>query len=532
MRNKQQNLTQAGAVLLFSAIIVKLIGALFKIPLSADYALGDLGFGYFSSVYDLYIPIYTLALSGFPVAIARMIADFVGKKDFESEGKIFNLSFKMLILLGVLGSSIFFVVSLPLIISDNKQGLGYSLLAVAPAMIFCCITSVYRGYFEGHKNMIPTAISNIIEALGKLILGLSGAIITIRLTNNAALASAAALLGITIGTLISCLYLRHSFKKDNTISININERVYDRELSRKLISFLLPIAVASLSVGITAFIDSLTLKPQLEAVLLEDSANAHLLLKETLYSKVKPSEIPTLLYGIKGKAYTLFNLVPTLTTALGVGAVPLITECFAKNDIEDLKQNTNLCLKFSSVLSFPIAFGFMFMGEGITALLYGERSAMLGGKLLAFYGIAALFAGLSVPSTSLLQAASRQKTALINIVIGLAVKLSCNIVLTAVPQINVCGAAIGTAVCFMVIFLLNMIFIVRAFGFVPGISQVFLKPLLAAFACGGTAFIVKTFVNSGVGTVISIAVAAFVYIALLWLLNVIEKEEILQLIKH
>ena len=93
MKHKEQNLSQAGAILLVSAVIVKLIGALFKIPLSADYALGDLGFGYFSAVYDLYIPIYTLAFSGFPVAIARMVADFTAKNDTHNTRRIFLLSF-------------------------------------------------------------------------------------------------------------------------------------------------------------------------------------------------------------------------------------------------------------------------------------------------------------------------------------------------------------------------------------------------------------------------------------------------------
>ena len=119
MKFKEQNITKAGAVLLLSAIIVKIIGALFKIPLSANYALGDLGFGYFSSCYDLYIPIYTLALSGFPVAIAKMIADYTAQGDPGKVRSIFALSFKTLLSGGIIIALFIALISLPMIILSS-----------------------------------------------------------------------------------------------------------------------------------------------------------------------------------------------------------------------------------------------------------------------------------------------------------------------------------------------------------------------------------------------------------------------------
>lgn len=534
MKFEEQNITKAGTMLLFSAIIVKIIGALFKIPLSADYALGDLGFGYFSSCYDLYIPIYTLSLSGFPVAIAKIIADYTAQGENEKVRSVFAVSFKILLSGGVIIALFVAVMSLPIIILGSKDGnIGYSLLATAPSVVCCAVASVYRGYFEGLKNMTATAVSNIIEALGKLILGLSGAVITIRLTGNASLAAAATMLGITIGTVLSCFYLKFCFDRSNNIEppVNFREKVKDRAVLKELTVLLIPIAVASLSVGFTAFVDSVTLKPQLSAILKADPRNGEILLTGTRYENLPLNKIPTLLYGIKSKTHTLFNLVPTLTTALGMGAIPLVTENFVKHNRNELKNNVDTVLKISSILVMPISAGFISMGEGIMELLYGNMSSVLGGKLLLIYGIAALFAGLAVPTTSLLQAGSRQKIALYNIGFGMVAKLVCNLSLTGIVKINVLGAAIGTAVCFLIIFILNMFHIVKTFGFSPNIKTCFVKPLIASTFCGIVAFMCELIFDFRFSQVVSIAAGGVIYLVILAILRTISIKELKDIVK-
>lgn len=532
MKNKEQNLTQAGAVLLFSAIIVKIIGAVFKIPLSADYVLGDLGFGYFSAVYDLYIPVYTLALSGFPVAIAKVVADFVAKKDLENVRKTFLLSHKVLLCIGLI-STFAFLGLMPIFLVRGESGSVYSYIVASVSVFFCCIISVYRGYFEGFKNMMPTAVSSIIEALCKLLLGLSGAFVTMRLTGDPAISSAVALAGITLGTVLSCLYLKVTFKRNNHFAekIRFSDKVYDSSLLKRFIAVLIPVAISSLVVGITAFIDSVTLIPQLK-VLSQTSGNADFLLKGTLYSNIIPTEIPTLLYGIKGKAHTLFNLVPTLTSALGVGAVPLIAGYFADGDSKGLKRNVSQCLKYSAVLCMPIAFGFMFVGNGITELLYGAKSAELGGRLLSIYGVAALFGGMSIPTTSVLQAIGKQKNALLNIVLGITVKLLCNVILTPLIILNICSAAIGTSLCFVTVFALNIACLIKHMGLCFDIVGCLLKPLIASVLCGFTAYLISQIDgNFKIITAVAIMVAGMVYFAFLFLLKVIRKRELIEMIK-
>ena len=534
MKFKEQNITKAGAVLLLSAIIVKIIGALFKIPLSADYALGDLGFGYFSSCYDLYIPIYTLALSGFPVAIAKMVAAYTAKGETLKVRNVFAVSFKTLFSGGVIIAVFAALISLPIIILGSKDGnMGYSLLAIAPSIVCCAVASVYRGYFEGLKNMTATAVSNVVEALGKLFLGLSGAIITMRLTGNPSLAAAATMLGISVGTLFSCIYLKFCFDRSNNIypPVKLGKKVKDSEVLKELTVLLIPIAVASLSVVFTAFIDSVTLKSQLTAILNAEPQNSRILLKGTHYENVPLNQIPTLLYGIKSKTHTLFNLVPTLTMSLGMGAVPLVTENFVKHNKNELKNNVDTVLKISSILVMPISAGFISMGEGIMELLYGGMSSVLGGKLLLIFGIAALFAGLAVPTTSLLQAGNKPKTALYNIGFGMLAKIICNVSLTGIVKINVYGAAIGTALCFLLIFVLNMVCIVRACGFLPDIEVCFIKPLIASVMCGAVAFIFEKVFDFRFSQVISITAGGAVYLAVLIFFKAISIKELKDIVK-
>ena len=211
---KEQSLTQGAAVLLLSTVLVKLIGAFFKIPLSSDICLGDLGFGYFSFAYDIYTPVYTLALSGIPVAISKIISGFSLSEKADEADTALKIFKRVLLISGIAGFLLILILTKPLVFVTDKTGkTAYSMLAMAPAVIFCCLSSVYRGYYEGCRNMTPTAVSNVIEALSKVLLGLTAAFVTVKLTGNAALGAAAAMAGISAGTVLSYLYLRFSFSK-------------------------------------------------------------------------------------------------------------------------------------------------------------------------------------------------------------------------------------------------------------------------------------------------------------------------------
>lgn len=531
MSRKEQNLTGAAVIMLMSTVIVKIIGALFKIPLSSDYILGDLGFGYFSAVYDLYIPVYTLALSGFPVAIARMVAQYTADRYFKAADRVFKVSLKVLLFTGFAGFLIMSLISVPLVkFGITDRGAAYSLLAIAPAVLFCLAASVYRGYFEGLKNMIPTAISSIIESMGKFIFGLTAAVVVMKIYKNPAAAAAAAMAGITLGTFFSLCYLFIFYRKTPTVLSAGNSHedadLSDSHIMKTLIRISVPVAAASLSVSFTSLIDTLTLRRQLFSLLADNPDNALIMLEGTVYSGIDYREIPTLLYGIRGKAHTLFNLIPTLTAALGVGAVPIITDNFVKKDTAGLKKNADLVVKFSSVIAFPAAAGFVVLGRQIMELLYGESSSVLGGRILNVYGIAALFAGLTVPMTSLLQAMGKYTQALYNIAAGMLFKLILNVYLTRIIEINIMGSSAATALCYLLIFCLHLAILARNVGIRPDIKNCFVKPGIAAIICAGAAFALETVTDAKYSVILSVMMAAAVYFAALILMKTVKKEEI------
>lgn len=536
--SKKQNLEQGAAILLLSTVVVKLIGALFKIPLSSEICLGDLGFGYFSAAYDLFTPLYIMAISGFPVAISRIIADFNAKGMENEAERVFKVSRKTLAIIGVIGSFILLVSVIPFVSLTDRTGQSvYSVLAVVPAFMFLCIVSCYRGYFEGYSNMLPAAVSNVIEALGKLILGFSFAYITVKITGDLPLGAAAALAGITLGTLISAIYLHIRYKSDKNHLLSANPQsiaLSDIEIKRMIILTAVPIVLSSLSGSLVTLIDAFTVRWQLSITVTENFSKLSEIYSEvineynaTSLNKLSYLEFPTLLYGIRSKAYTLYNIVPTFTMALGVSAVPALSEAFAKKDTKRILKSSETVLKFASLIALPAGVGMFVLSKEIMALVYGAgASANLGGKMLMLYALAAVFSGLSVVLCSMLQALSLQKKALFNVFIGMVIKITGNLVLCSFVGVNIYGAVISTLLCYLAIFILNLLALIKLTGNFASVISVFLKPLIAALLCGVTAYFVSLIGENSLVCLLSVVVGGAVYIISLILFKAISKQEI------
>lgn len=521
------------AVLLISAVIVKLIGALFKIPLSSAHCLGDEGFGFFSSAYDLFSPLYSLAMAGLPVAVARTVSEHTAAGRYRDARLSYRLSRKFFLIAGIIGAAVFAALVIPFVrLTDATGKTAPALFAVAPAVLFSCILSAERGYYEGLNNMLPTAVSELTETLCKLILGLGAAFITVRLTGSTVWGAAAAMAGITVGTLFAFLYTRIYAKlKGDGITAEMLENSPEPQSGadtfKKMILLTLPIALTSLTVNIPPMIDALTVKSGLEG-LINGGTDLRGIYRSVFENGDMPdlSAFPVLLYGIRGKAYTVFNLVPAFTSVIGVGAVPAIAAAAARGNTAELKKNINTVLKTAALISLPAACGLIAIGGRITDFLYDtEASAVIGGEMLTVYGLAALFAGFLVPLGGILQAVGRQNAVLLNTAAGTAVKLIVNIIAVSVPKINVMGSALGTVLCFFVIFLLDIAVLIKAVGFAPDSVNVFLKPLASAVFCGLAARLTVMLGSSRGVTLLAVFAAALVYAALIIALKTVSESD-------
>ncbi len=510
--NAKQTLQEGAYLLMATAMITKIIGAFFKIPLSSDICLGDLGFGYFSAAYDLLSPITTLALTGFPVAVSYFISSYVAAKDYSSVGQVIAISKRFLIKVSIIGFVLMGIFIYPYMrLTSSSTEYLYGLIAILPSILFCGVLSLFRGYFQGFLDMKPYAVSNLIEVTLKLILGFGFAIAIVKLTGNVAFAAGGALFGITLGTAFSTLYIYLRYKKHSKkYQFNIVDlRNKDSsELKRSIIVLSLAVALSSLTGCIISFVDTMTVRPILNGLITSDTDYF-----KSVYSSLmedgKIENIPTVLYGIRSKAFAFFNIIISLCMALGVSVVPNISD--SCDEVFSVSKKINTSLRLTSLITFPSAFGFIFLGKRIMMLIFGEgQSAEIGGNILELYGVAALFAGFSIVIGNILQSRKKYLTYLVTIIFATAIKILLNFVLGNITILNIYANVISTIVFFAVIFIVNL-FTLSKYESFDILKGVFLKPLISALLCGISSYLISLIGNSKAYTVLAILVAVLVY---------------------
>ncbi len=240
--------------------------------------------------------------------------------------------------------------------------------------------------------------------------------------------------------------------------------------------------------------------------------------------KVNSIDISTYLYGIRSKAFTLFYLVPTLTMSLGVSAVPVISESRAVKENEMLKNSCEFSLKVISFITFPAAIGLTVLAKPIMELLYSSND-VYSINLMALYGIAALFAGFSVPLTSIIQALNLQKKAFLTIVIGIIIKIAVNLLAVFNPKINICAAPIGTIICYLFLTVSMLIILKKSVRNIK-FTTCIIKPLISALVCGGCAYLVSVFSSGKIATVFAIILAVITYLIMILITKTFEINEI------
>lgn len=520
MRKNANTLAENSLILMLSTILVKIISAFFKIPLASDNFLGEVGFGYFSVAHDLYAPFYLLAITGLPTAVSHIVAQKVSNNADNDIINTFYSCRRLFTILGVIISLAIILITLPLYLFLNSDRSSfYSIFAIIPSVFLCFTISAYRGYFEGYSNMYPTAISKLIEALFKLILGLLFSYLGLKITQNVAFASVFAITAITFGTAISTLYLHLKFKHENTTK-PIKLKSYAKGQFKLYLRLSLPFVFAGLTASIVALLDVFFVKVPLSFVN-ESYVNTVILQNGEL-----AGDFSTLLYGIRSQAFTLYNLIPTFTSALGVSALPIITAYFVKGDRQALKENINHTLKLISVVTFPSGIGLTVLSSEIMILLY-SNSSILGVNLLKIYGISALFAGFAIPLITVLQALGKKRSTIINIVVAIFIKIISSLILVSYPKINIYAATFSTLMCYLYLFLSAFFTLYKTIGNFD-FKNSLLKPLFAAVLCGFSALILSQISQSKIITILAILIAVAVYAITLLLTKTFSRNEISQ----
>ncbi len=558
-----QSFLEGALILVVATVVVKIIGAIFKIPIS--YLLSEEAFGYFSVAYTVFTPLYSLAMAGLPVAVARMISESAAKGDYKDVKKILRVSTLAFSVTGGLGSII--MLSCAHFYSNtvvSTPAAFLSIVCLSPAVFCCCMMSSRRGYYEGLKNMYPTAISQMLEAVAKLAFGLLFAWVVTYIGNKqfessgmvfgkacetqaqagaaiAPLASAAAILGVTTSTLIGALYLhiRHAVKGDGITAEQLAASKPARDgksILKSLLSVAIPVSLGTLATTITTFIDSSSILNRLDYVM-EKAPNVITSMYQGIAEKT--NDISAFIYGSYSYTTSIFNLIPTVVTAIAISALPTVTAAWTLKDKEQTKKSIETVLRITSLLALPGGIGIAVLAKPILKFIYPMESRALAVEIaapaLALLGIAVIFVSLITPINSMLQAVGRADVPVKLMLIGGSIKIVTNFILVSIPEINVKGAPVGTILCYIFLFIASMVILCKTIGMTPNIKATFLKPFISAAACGVTAILSYTLLKSLVGmrmsTVISIILAAIIYAICLLFLKTLTKDDIIMLPK-
>lgn len=541
MAQKKQGFVYGALILMLSNIIVKVVNALFKIPLSN--IIGDTAMGYFSSAYSIYSMCFLISTAGLPVAISRMIAAAKAKENHREVSLIYRISLYIFILIGILGTAVLFFAADKIAEWAKEPELGICIQTISPIMFFICLVSCIRGYFQGHQNMIPTAVSQVIEVLGNLLLGLTAGVFAKRQGYGNAEVAAFVLGGVVLGIVASAIYM--AFAK--WLADRDNAAVSDpslpcrspKELAKELVLIAIPITISSSILSLNSVIDSLL------AVGTFNEFCAEI----TYFSLDAASPVGMTLYGAyMAKAVTLFNLPPTIVYPFAISIIPAISSADAKKDNVSLKKTMDFTFRIVSVICLPCAFGLGVLAKPIINLLFSNNEAVyLNAEGAAFYSnsvvapmlsilaCAILFSGLISVSGAMLQASGHAQVSILSTCCGVATKALLVCTLIRIPAVGHYGIPLSTLGCFLVMFLFNMFFLAKYLNYKMSFRAILLRPFISAALCGAVAlggyFGLKTFLPSSLATVISIVLAALVYVVALFKIKGFDKEDVLQLPK-
>ena len=553
--SKEQSFLQGSAILVIATLLVKVIGAIYRIPLGE--LLGSTGMGYYSTAYDLYVPMYSIAMAGLPIAISRIVSEHVAAGRYRHVKKTLNVAKLAFFVTGGTGFVLMTVLAFVLTkgLSVFNVGTLPGILAIAPCLLFCCIMSAYRGYYEGLRDMTPTAVSQVLEALGKLVFGFGIAFIVLKVTGNYSYAAAGALLVITIGTGVSALYLEIKYRLTGKYTFTEEQLASAPQADtsgktvKLLITIAIPVVLGSLVNNVSSLIDVAMVQSQLARAIEkapEYFADIYdeFIVSETLNASKSgrifnwEKDLPNALYGAhRGFAFSIYNLVPSLTSVLGVSAIPVLASAWTRRDRNEIKDNVNTMLRTTAIVAVPAGLGIVALAGQILDFLYSDPYVIeIATPNLRILGLCAVFAGLNGPLTNMLQAIGRQGVPLRNIAVGAILKIVINFVLVGTPEINILGVPIGTTVCYAYICIANFICFVKYSGVMPNLMLAVGKPLICGVICAITAngvfLLFGSFGQCGsLATLVSIALAGIVYVIMLFLLKGITKKDIISLPK-
>lgn len=527
----KKSFVKGAAILGAAGIFVKLLGAVFRIPLGN--MLGGTGMSYYNPAYYIYTIFIVIATSGIPVAISKMVSERITVKNYEEAHRVFRYSMYLMLSISVVSFGILFFGAGFLSKLVGIPASKYPMMVMAPALLVVPAMAAYRGYFQGMQNMNPTAVSQIIEQLFRVGFGLSLAYILFKsggsielfkkfgeqssLAAGAVGATFGAIIGSLAGLSVILLIYKHSKKaiKHRIAIYSGGEREEGKKIIRDILRIAVPITIGASVMPLINFVEVPIIVNRLTA---------------TGWGE----EVAKNLYGqIGGLATPIINLPQVLTMALAMSLVPAISSRFKEGDVAGVRSNTALGMRIALIVGLPCALGITVLSQPIMLLLFKARAeeAINVAPTLSILAIGVIFLSVVQTVSGILQGVGKQMVPVKNLCVGLVIKIVLTWVLVGIPSLNIKGAAIGTCVAYLVVAVLDVYGVKKYTGAKFDIMLTYVKPLISSLVMAAVAWLTYYKVLSGgegdsLKTLLAVFVAAVVYVIMLFVTRSITREDL------
>lgn len=492
---------KGAAILGIAGLMVQIMGAVFRIPLGN--IIGDEGMGYYQTAYPIYVFLLVFSTNGAPAAISKMISERIALGHLREAHRVFKLSFLFMGVLGIIASAVFFFGAKPLVALLGNPGAYYAMMAIAPALLFVPLMSVYRGYFQGMQDMGPTAVSQLIEQAARVAVGLFLAIFL--LSKGLDYAAAGATFGTSIGPILGVLTLiLIYYRRRQKIHLDMNKiEIEERESGRQILKTLAMIAIP-ITIGVSI----------LPIMNIADVVIVMTRLQTTGFS----AENANALYGqLTGMAGPVINLPMAMALSMALSMVPAIAAANSTKDLNFLNINIRLGLRTSMIIGIPSSLGLMAISEPVMKLLYPLQmaSAINASKSLFLLSMGIVFLCVAQTMAGTLQGLGRPGIAVYGLLGGLAVKIIATYVLVGIPALNVEGAAIGSSLGYAAVGIFNLYAVKKLTGINFDLKLSVYLPLLSGVVMfiivKVSYFVLFGIFGNSVATLLSVCLGAVSY---------------------
>ncbi len=514
-KNKSGSLIKGAAILGIAGICVKLMGGIFRIPLTNW--IGDDGMSYYGVAYTVYSVLLVLATSGMPVAISRMVAERIVVGEYKNAHRTFQVALSMIGAIGTLAFLICFFFSEEISAMVGNREASLALKAISPALLMVPITSAFRGYFQGRHNMKPTALSEVLEQAVRVCTGLTLAyILTSRGLVKAAAgaafgATAGAIMSFTLLILIYLLFRPIIFKK---IRLGSQHQESYKSIAKKICYIAIPIIIGAEIMPVMSLLDTSIIMNRLQA---------------TGWTLAESKS----LYGIfSGFVNPIIALPQILTVAVAVSLVPAISSRFRVGDKIGVSENVQTSLRTTLIMAYPCCVGIIILAKPILLMLYPaqQQSAITAVSTLQIMSLGLVFLAIDQTATGILQAVGKQIKPVKNLGIGAIVKGVLTYILVGFPSININGAAIGTMAAYGISLILNMRDVRKYTGAHIDFALTYIKPMISSIIMGVFVFggfkLFSLLLGSSISTLLAILLGGIVYSISLFVTKAITVDEL------